>query len=191
VGPLVSTLDVLEGVDIESFDVYHHAMTTPATAVARRERQARLMKIVNVPMRFVLGLPFATPLSSRLMLLTHTGRRTGRVYRQPVSYVADGDTLLTPGGGNWKRNLRNGEPVNLRLRGRDVVARPELVRDADEAERLLRLMVARSPRLASFVPFVWRNGTFDLSELKTALDHGFAIFRWRLDSQDTGRGGQA
>ena len=41
---------------------------------ARLERRAQMMKRVNVPMRFVLGLPFRTPLSSRLMLLSYTGR---------------------------------------------------------------------------------------------------------------------
>ena len=59
------------------------------------------MRIINVPMRRILALPFSTPLSKRLMLLYLTGRHTGRSYRQPVSYVEVGDLLLTPGGGNW------------------------------------------------------------------------------------------
>src|SRR5438270_13608442 len=118
-------------------------MMTDTTAVpSRTERQARLMKAVNVPMRAVLRLPFATPLGGGLMLVSYTGRRTGRGYRQPVSYVRDGDTLLTPGGGNWKLNLRDGEPVHLRVRGRDIVARPELVRGAGDVETLLGRMLA-------------------------------------------------
>src|SRR3954464_11660012 len=84
-------------------------------------RMARRMRRANVPMRFILGLPFRTPLSSRLMLVTHTGRKTGRQYCQPVSYVRDGDVLLTPGGGRWTDNLRDGEPVPVRLRGKDVL----------------------------------------------------------------------
>jgi hypothetical protein len=139
------------------------------------------MRWVNVPMRFLLGLPFRTPLSSRLMLLFFTGRKTGRHYRQPVSYVRDGDTLLTPGGGKWKLNLLEGEPVSVRLRGRDVPVRPEFIRDADEVERVLRFMMARNPRLTSFVPFVERDGSIDPAKLETALAHGFAIIRWHLD----------
>jgi hypothetical protein len=87
------------------------------------------MRVVNVPMRVVLGLPFATPLSGRLMLVFLTGRRTGKSYRQPVSYVRQGTTLLSPGGGRWKLNLQQGRPERIRLRGRDVLARPELVAD--------------------------------------------------------------
>ena len=40
-------------------------------------------------------------------------------------YVRHEDTLLTPGGGNWKLNLEEGQPVHIRLRGRDITARPE------------------------------------------------------------------
>jgi hypothetical protein len=40
--------------------------------------------------RMLLGLPFPTPLGRRLMLVHHTGRKTGKHYRQPVSYVQDG-----------------------------------------------------------------------------------------------------
>jgi hypothetical protein len=61
---------------------------------ARMRRRARIMSIINVPMRRLLSLPFPTPLGRRLMLVTITGRKTGRVYRQPVSYSVDGDTLV-------------------------------------------------------------------------------------------------
>src|SRR6476619_3403263 len=112
-------------------------MTTNTTEMqSRGRRQARLMRLVNPPMRMLLSLPFATPLSGRLMLVTHVGRRTSRVYRQPVSYVRDGDVLLSPGGGQWTRNLRDGEPVPLRLRGRPRVGRPQLVGDRQEVEHL-------------------------------------------------------
>jgi hypothetical protein len=63
------------------------------------------MRLVNLPMRRILALPFPTPLGKRLMLAYLTGRSSGKSYRQPVSYVKDGDSLLTPGGGNWKLNL--------------------------------------------------------------------------------------
>jgi deazaflavin-dependent oxidoreductase (nitroreductase family) len=142
------------------------------------------MRWANTVVRRVLSLPFPTPASARLMLVTHTGRRTGRRYRQPVSYVRDGDVLLTPGGGRWTRNLRDGEPATIRLRGRDLVARPELVRDPDEVDRLLRLMRDRSPGLASFVPFLERNGPIDRTKLGTALEYGFCIVRWHLDQDE-------
>lgn len=69
-------------------------------------------------MRAVLGLPFPTPVGKRLMLVNLTGRKTGWHYQQPVSYVRHDNVLLTPGGGNWKRNLKPGQPVRLHINGR-------------------------------------------------------------------------
>jgi deazaflavin-dependent oxidoreductase (nitroreductase family) len=146
----------------------------------RMRRRARMMKRVNVPMRVVLGLPFKTPLSGRLMLVTHIGRKTGRRYRQPVSYGREGDTLVTPGGGRWTGNLRDGEPVTLHLAGRDVTARPTLVRDADEVDRLLGQLVTENPRAARFVPFIEADGTIDGTKLENALAQGFCVVRWDL-----------
>jgi hypothetical protein len=64
-------------------------------------------------MRLILGLPTSTPLGKRLMLAYLTGRKSGRHYRQPISYVRDGGTLLTPGGGRWKLNLVEGQSKNM------------------------------------------------------------------------------
>ncbi len=147
-----------------------------------RRVQARVMRVINVPMRRVLGLPFATPLSRRLMLVSFTGRKTGKAYRQPVSYVRQGTTLLTPGGGKWKLNLRDGQPVRIRLRGHDVLARPELVNDPDEIERLLAVMSAANPRVRAFVGIPQGpDGRLDRTRLETAVRYGFRIVRWHLD----------
>jgi deazaflavin-dependent oxidoreductase (nitroreductase family) len=161
-------------------------MSDPAIA-ARMRRQARIMRIVNVPMRRLLKLPFGTPLSGRLMLLTFTGRKTGRVYQQPVSYVPDGKDLLSPGGGRWTRNLSSEKPIRIRLRGRDRRAVPELVRDPAEVTVLLQRMLAANPRLASFVPVVDSNRQVDQAKLANALGRGFCIVRWHLDAP-AGRG---
>jgi len=102
------------------------------------------MRIVNVLVRAILELPFPTPLGRRLMLLFVTGRQTGKTYRLPVSYVPDGDSLLTPGGGNWKLNLANGQPIRIRLRGEDRYATPEIIRAAGDIEPLLEKKIDQS-----------------------------------------------
>lgn len=150
-----------------------------------RRVQQRVFRVVNVPMRAMLGLPFATPAGKRLMLVFLTGRRTGRSYRQPVSYVRDGDVLLTPGGGNWKLNLEEGRPVRIRLKGRDVLARPEIVDDEAEVERLLGVMAAANPMAGRFVAIPkGPDGRYDRVRLGQALAYGFRIIRWHLGSGD-------
>lgn len=150
---------------------------------AAMRRRTQIMRVVNVPMRAVLGLPFATPLSGNLMLVSYTGRKTGKAYRQPVSYARDGDTLLTPGGGRWKLNLGDGRPVRIRLRGRGVTARPELVSDPAEVERLIDVIKTKNPRAARFIPIPRRpDGHLDPDALGNALRYGFRIVRWHLAS---------
>jgi hypothetical protein len=158
------------------------AMTAfPENAAAAGRRQARMMRVVNVPMRAVLRLPFPTPLSANLMLIAYTGVKSGKAYLQPVSYARDGETLLTPGGGRWTRNLRGGRQVTLRLRGRDVPAHADLVSDPAEVERLLGVIAVGNPRAMRFIPLPRRpDGRLDPDALNAAIGHGFRIVRWHL-----------
>lgn len=154
-------------------------MSDPAKRPLKRRLQARAFRVINVPMRFVLSLPIATPLGRSLMLVFITGRKTGRIYRQPISYAVDGDVLLTPGGGKWKLNLRPDAPVRIRLRGQDITAAPELVSDTDEVDKLLTTMVAANPRAAAFIGIARdKDGHFDRVGLERAIKYGFRIVRW-------------
>jgi hypothetical protein len=158
-------------------------MTEDPRPPLSRRLQMRAMpavfRVFNVPMRSVLGLPIATPLGKRLMLVYLTGRKTGRQYRQPVSYVRDGELLLTPGGGRWKLNLIEGEPTHIRLNGHDISLRPELVRDPLEVDRLLGVMSAKNPMVGRFIPIPkGADGHYDLARLDLAIRHGFRIVRW-------------
>jgi hypothetical protein len=147
-----------------------------------RRIQARVMGVMNVPMRLILGLPFPTPLSGSLMLLSYKGRKTGKAYRQPVSYVQQGNTLLTPGGGNWKWNLQDSPRVRIRLRGRDVWEQPELIRDPGQIEQLLAVMAAVNPTVTAFVGVSeGPDGRLDRRKLEEAANHGFRIVRWQIE----------
>jgi hypothetical protein len=144
-----------------------------------RRAQARAMKLVNVPMRFALSRKRPTPLSRRLMLLTYTGRRTGRKYRQPLSYVRDNEVLLTPGGGAWTLSLQENQPVTIRLAGSDIHMRPELVSDIDEAQRLIRIMGESNPAVRRFIAIPrTADGNLDSRRLREAIEHGFRVVRW-------------
>src|ERR1700722_570244 len=148
---------------------------------AAMRRRQRIMRVVNVPMRAVLSLPFPTPLSRNLMLIAYTGRKSGKAYRQPVSYVPDGEVLLTPGGGRWTLNLTDERPVRIRLRGHEVASRPELVAEPAELERLLGVIAAKHPRAARFIPIPRHpDGRLDPDALDAAVRHGFCIVRWHL-----------
>jgi len=164
-----------------AMSTFPEAPSPDGTAAGRR--QARMMRYVNTFMRPVLSLPFPTPLSANLMLISYTGVKSGKAYRQPVSYARDGETLLTPGGGRWTGNLKGGRPVRLRLRGKTVPAHADLVDDPGEVERLLGVIAVGNPRATRFIPLPRRpDGRLEPEPLAAAIKHGFRIVRWHLDA---------
>ena len=86
------------------------------------------MTLVQLSTRFngfasvVLRSPFHWMLSSSLILLTVTGRRTGRRYTIPVGYHETDDAIVVLVGEaptkTWWRNYREPGPVEIRLRNR-------------------------------------------------------------------------
>src|SRR5262249_36705 len=97
----------------------------------------------------------------------------------PISYVRDGETLLTPGGGRWKLNLVEHQPARVRFRGRDISLGAELVRDPIEVDRLLGIMSAKNPMVGRFVPIPTRaDAHYCTDRLELAVRHGFCIVRW-------------
>ena len=77
-------------------------------------------------MKFVLRSPVHGMVSKSVLLITFTGRRSGKTYTTPVDYSQDGDQVTIFTHADWWKNLRGGAPVTLRIRGRDLqgVAEP-------------------------------------------------------------------
>jgi deazaflavin-dependent oxidoreductase (nitroreductase family) len=77
---------------------------------------------LNPAIDFVLRSRIHWLLSPGLILITVTGRKTGRRYRLPVGYQpdAEGVTVLVSKAARktWWRNYRESGPVQVHLRGR-------------------------------------------------------------------------
>jgi deazaflavin-dependent oxidoreductase (nitroreductase family) len=74
---------------------------------------------VNHAMRLVLRSPVHGVVSKSVLLITFTGRKSGKSYTTPVSYSQDGDQVYIYTHAEWWKNLRGSAPVTLRLRGRE------------------------------------------------------------------------
>lgn len=74
---------------------------------------------VNKAMKFVLRSPAHGMVSKTVLLITFTGRKSGKTYTTPVSYSQNGDQVNIFTHAVWWKNLRSGTPVTLRLRGRE------------------------------------------------------------------------
>jgi len=87
---------------------------------------------VNRVMRALLRTPLlARLIGSRLLTLYVVGRKTGRRYIVPVAYSRHEGALLFGTEFRWVRNLRSGEPVEIRLKGKRRTA--DVTVTADEA----------------------------------------------------------
>jgi deazaflavin-dependent oxidoreductase (nitroreductase family) len=66
-----------------------------------------------------------------MMLMTYTGRKSGKSYTTPMNYLAMNGTLYTNSYRDrvWWRNLRGGAEVTLHLKGEDVPAQAEVIED--------------------------------------------------------------
>jgi hypothetical protein len=85
----------------------------------------------NPLITWLLRSPLHRLLSLNMMLITYTGRKSGKKLSVPVSYVRDENTLwvLSLRRRTWWRSLQGGAPVTLRLRGKDVPAQAEALLD--------------------------------------------------------------
>ena len=74
---------------------------------------------VNLVVRALLRTPgLSRVVGSRLVTLYVVGRKSKRRYAIPVAYLVQRDDLLIGTSSAWVRNLRTGEPVAIRLKGK-------------------------------------------------------------------------
>jgi hypothetical protein len=96
----------------------------------------------NPLMRRLLESPIHWPLSRRFAVLSWSGRKTGKRYSTPVSYVREGTTAFVTTGDSWWRNLSGGAPVAMRVAGRwrqgNALPLFDAAQCRDEHERLFR-----------------------------------------------------
>jgi len=76
--------------------------------------------LLNRAMKFVLRSPMHGMVSKSVLLLSFTGRKSGKTYTTPVSYSQNDDRVTIFTHATWWKNLRNATPVTLRIRGREL-----------------------------------------------------------------------
>jgi deazaflavin-dependent oxidoreductase (nitroreductase family) len=106
--------------------------------------------VQNAVVRGLLRSPLHQLLSGSVLLLTYTGRRTGKTFTIPILYAEDGPRLIVYAGHSekkeWWRNLRTEAEVRVRVRGADLTGMARVVREDTTARTRY---VVRFPRAAS------------------------------------------
>ncbi len=89
--------------------------------------------IVNRTMKFVLRSPLHGIVDKQILLITFTGRKSGKTYTTPVSYSQSGDQVVIFTHADWWKNLRNGAPVTLHIHGRNLAGVAEPIAEDKQA----------------------------------------------------------
>jgi len=78
-----------------------------------------LFVFINIVVRALLTSPFHSLMSGSVLLISYTGRKSGRGYTTPVRYVRTdtGIRCFTSEEVQWWRNVRANPRVTLRVRG--------------------------------------------------------------------------
>ena len=104
-------------------------MTEQSYAIDVEHPPPAVIRVVNPILGFLLRTPLAGPARKQLMVLSFTGRKTGRQFSIPVSaHVIDND-LYALTGAPWKQNFRDGAAAKVVYRGKTTAMRGELIRD--------------------------------------------------------------
>ncbi|MFN2159226.1 MAG: nitroreductase/quinone reductase family protein [Anaerolineales bacterium] len=111
------------------------------------------------------------------MLLTFTGRRSGKEYTTPVNFFRVGEgnkeTLLTTSRRErtWWRNLRDSAEVHLLIGGKDFQASARAIEDPEEVVKGLSEILEAAPGIAKYFDVrLDQNGKPAPQDLKQAAE---------------------
>lgn len=96
---------------------------------APRPPTGPMLRVANVFLRLLLRSPLHGVLSHNLLLLSYTGRRSGKRYTFPITYSRLGDVVSVFTYRAWERNLRGGAPVVVEIKRERFEGRAEVIRD--------------------------------------------------------------
>jgi hypothetical protein len=104
----------------------------------------------NKVITWMLRTPLHVLLSKDIMLLTVTGRKTGKRYPMPVSYARDGDLVICSTDrtrAEWWKNLRGGATVTLSLCGKEFTGHATTIyEDRQALIKGINTMLTQVPR---------------------------------------------
>jgi deazaflavin-dependent oxidoreductase (nitroreductase family) len=113
-----------------------------------------------------------------LIILYVVGRRSGKRYTVPVAYTRHDGALLVGSPFGWGRNLRTGEPVEVRYLGRRRLAHVVVETDEDAVVADYAVIARDNHRFGAFNAIGYdAAGNPEPADLHRAWAAGARVFR--------------
>ena len=97
------------------------------------QKSTTIPPVINRIMSGLLRSPVHGMASRTVMLITFSGRKSGKVYTTPISYMLEGEVVTAFTGAKWWRNLVGGVPVTLNIKNKEFQGRADVVADDKQA----------------------------------------------------------
>jgi deazaflavin-dependent oxidoreductase (nitroreductase family) len=110
----------------------------------------------NSIMIWLLKSPLHFATSKNMMLISYTGRKSGKEYTTPVNYFQATDELgdyfatTSKSGRVWWRNLRGGAPVTVRITGNDLPATAVVFEDKQNIAQGMYEFLSQNPGMTKY-----------------------------------------
>lgn len=156
--------------------------STPGDPSAPRAQTLRLQKVANRVVRALLATPLIGRLiGRRLVTIYVVGRKSGRRFAVPVAYTPQRGSLLVGTPFAWGRNLRTGEPVDVRYRGRRRRADVQVLTDEAGVVDHYAIIARDNPAFAKFNKIhLDADGNPDRRDLQLAWQSGARVIKLAL-----------
>lgn len=103
--------------------------------------------------RFMMTLlrsPLHGAVSKGIMIISMTGRKSGRQISTPVSYYREGNVVTATTNGKWWHNLQGGQPVTLLIQRREYRGTADVITDHETVTSELHKYLVKIPGNARF-----------------------------------------
>jgi deazaflavin-dependent oxidoreductase (nitroreductase family) len=149
------------------------------SAAEGKPQTMALQGLVNWVVRGLLRMPLVSRgAGNRLITIYVVGRKSGRHYSVPVAYTRHDGALVIGTPFAWGRNLRTGESVDVRLRGKRRPADVQVIIDEAGVVEQYGVMALDNRNFAKFNKIGFdQDGNPNLADLHRAWAAGARAIR--------------
>lgn len=152
------------------------------TTVPVRRPSVKVMRLYNNLPKLILRSPLHGIMSKKVLLLSFMGRKSGKRYTLPLSYVQTGDTLLLGTQTPWWKNLLGGARVTARVQGKNVTGTAEVMTDEAGMREAYHTILTIYPGYGRFINVSLEpDGYPSQAAVADARARGLVVIRVKLD----------